>query len=161
MFSKSDCTSSSSLSTSPNTPSTSSNSLLSQTESTHQDIKEANNKRDSISPTTKLDLINRLSSMLTSSKHTVSSNDLDLLRNNNNNAKSIYRNQFKNEINRISVSNVSSFDDNRKKRVSNIANLRSNFELKQQVGTLNDPNKPSLTQSRSFKLLQETLENGF
>lgn len=160
MFSKSDCTSSSSLSTSPNTSSTSSNSLLSQTESTHHFIKEANNKQDSISPTTKLDLINRLSSMLNSSKHTVSSNDLDLLRNNNN-AKSIYRNQFKNEINRISVSNVSSLDDNRKKRVSNIANLRSNFELKQQVGTLNDPNKPSLTQSRSFKLLQETLENGF
>lgn len=127
-------------------------------------------RRTSTAVATKSDIIERLSSTLANTKHAFSSNDLKLLKQAN---YSNFSSKLKNELERIKANKNSSnnnlannnnsnnipnkFPSGR--RVSNIANLRLNFECKQ-VGTLEDPSKPSLTQSRSFKLLQDTLENG-
>ncbi len=148
-------------------------------------ISSTNNPLPIKSTLTKSDLINRLSLTLLKTKHTVkeSSNDFDLIRNSANNF-SAYRNSFKHEINRINSenkknsnnnnNNISNNSDNNpilsRRRVSNIEILRSNFESNQNNSTNTLPTqfqtRPKSTiqgfnnQSRSFKLLQETLENG-
>jgi hypothetical protein len=99
----------------------------------------------------KIDIIKRLSDTLTKTNFTVNNNnDSDIEQ------KNYYRNQIKNEINRIKTNNEMNNNNNCKR----VSSLRSNFEMNRQVSYLDDPSKPSQNQSRSFKLLQETLDNG-
>jgi hypothetical protein len=111
-----------------------------------------NNNNNNIN-SIKIDIIKRLSDTLTKTNFTVNNNnDSDIEQ------KNYYRNQIKNEINRIKTNNE--MNNNNSNDCKRVSSLRSNFELNRQVSYLNDPTKPSQNQSRSFKLLQETLDNG-
>ena len=105
---------------------------------------------------TKIDIIKRLSDTLTKTNFTVNNNnDSDIEQ------KNYYRNQIKNEINRIKTNNeMNNNNNNNNNNCKRVSSLRSNFEMNRQVSYLDDPTKPSQNQSRSFKLLQETLDNG-
>ena len=107
---------------------------------------------------TKTDLINRLSSTLSKTNFTVSSNQSSK---DSATKFTAYRNTFRNELNRISKSKNNDNEPIMRRRVSNII---STFEtlpqpLNQRPKTMSTPGFNS-QQSRSFKLLQETLENG-